>query len=203
MIVTGISKAVSHPGTRSLLLLSHGGVGFFGLVSGTAQASLFAGETLDAVANGVAWVVIFVVPLVVIALFWMVHVLPEKIAHKRHHPQTKAIQTLCLLSLVFGGLLWPIAWLWAYTRPVGHKMAYGTDKDEAYFLELEPKVRRGELTEHELAELRNELDTMQARGALSAPLAQLREDLDVIPPRRAEAELPAAPSPVQLERRSA
>jgi hypothetical protein len=32
------------------------------------------------------------------------------------------------LSLVFGGLLWPIAWLWAYSKPVVHKMAYGTDK---------------------------------------------------------------------------
>jgi hypothetical protein len=44
---------------------------------------------------------------------WIVHVLPEKIAHKRHHPRRDAIQTLCLLSLVFGGLLWPLAWLWA------------------------------------------------------------------------------------------
>jgi len=33
-----------------------------------------------------------------------------------------------LLSLVFGGLLWPIAWLWAYSKPVLYKMAYGTDK---------------------------------------------------------------------------
>jgi hypothetical protein len=57
-----------------------------------------------------------------------VHILPEKIAEKRHHPQAKAIQTLCLLSLVFGGLLWPIAWLWAYTKPVLYKMAYGTDQ---------------------------------------------------------------------------
>ena len=63
-----------------------------------------------------------------IALFWMVHILPEKIAHKRHHPQFEAIRTLCLLSLVFGGLLWPIAWLWAYSKPVMYKMAYGTDK---------------------------------------------------------------------------
>ena len=31
-------------------------------------------------------------------------------------------------ELVFGGMLWPLAWLWAYTRPVIHKMAYGTDK---------------------------------------------------------------------------
>ena len=34
---------------------------------------------------------------------------------------------LCLLSLFFGGLLWPIAWLWAYSKPVLYKMAYGTD----------------------------------------------------------------------------
>ena len=75
------------------------------------------------------------VPVALIVLFWMVHVLPEKIAHKRHHPQLDAIKTLCLLSLVFGGLLWPIAWLWAYTKPVGYKLAYGTDKHPDYFKE--------------------------------------------------------------------
>ena len=63
-----------------------------------------------------------VVPLLVIALFWMVHVMPEKIADKRHHPQAQAIHTLCLLSLVFGGLLWPIAWLWAYTKPIAYRL---------------------------------------------------------------------------------
>jgi hypothetical protein len=25
-------------------------------------------------------------------------------------------------------LLWPIAWLWAYSKPVFYKMAYGTDR---------------------------------------------------------------------------
>ena len=29
---------------------------------------------------------------------------------------------------MFGGLLWPLAWLWAYTKPVLYQMAYGTDK---------------------------------------------------------------------------
>jgi hypothetical protein len=58
----------------------------------------------------------------------LIHILPEKIAEKRRHPQAKAIQCLCLLSLVFGGLLWPLAWLWAYSKPVLYKMAYGTDK---------------------------------------------------------------------------
>lgn len=97
------------------------------LAAPAAHASLFSGDTLDAVANALAWIVLFIAPVVAIAVFWMVHILPEKIAEKRKHPQAKAIQTLCLLSLVFGGLLWPLAWLWAYSKPVLHKMAYGTD----------------------------------------------------------------------------
>ena len=92
-----------------------------------ARASLLSPELEDKLATFIALFVIFVVPLVLIALFWMVHVLPEKIAHKRHHPQFEGIRTLCLLSLVFGGLLWPLAWLWAYSRPVFYKMVYGTD----------------------------------------------------------------------------
>ena len=95
-----------------------------------AHASLFSGETLDAVANGAAWVVLFIAPLAAIGIFLIIHILPEKIAEKKQHPQLDAIKTLCLLSLVFGGMLWPLAWLWAYSKPVMHKMAYGTDKAE-------------------------------------------------------------------------
>jgi hypothetical protein len=91
-------------------------------------ASFLSPEMEDTVAKWIALLVLFIVPIVLIALFWMVHILPEKIAHKRHHPQFEAIRTLCLLSLVFGGMLWPIAWIWAYSRPVLHKIAYGTDK---------------------------------------------------------------------------
>jgi len=89
---------------------------------------MFQGETLDKVADVLAWVVLVIAPIVGIAVFWLVHILPEKIAERKQHPQAKAIQCLCLLSLVFGGLLWPIAWLWAYSKPVLYRMAYGTDK---------------------------------------------------------------------------
>jgi CBS domain containing-hemolysin-like protein len=95
------------------------------------HASLLSPEAEDTLATVLALFILFVVPVVLIVLFWMVHVLPEKIAHKRHHPQLDAIRTLCLLSLVFGGLLWPIAWIWAYSKPVMYKMAYGTDKSPA------------------------------------------------------------------------
>jgi len=100
---------------------------FFLMLPGDARASLLSPELEDKLATGIALFVIFVVPIVLIALFWMVHVLPEKIAHKRHHPQFEGIRTLCLLSLVFGGLLWPLAWLWAFSKPVLYKMAYGED----------------------------------------------------------------------------
>ena len=100
-----------------------------------AHASLLSPEAEDKMANFIAIFALCIVPVTLIVLFWMVHVLPEKIAHKRHHPQLEAIKTLCLLSLVFGGLLWPIAWLWAYTKPVGYKLAYGTDKSPEYFKE--------------------------------------------------------------------
>jgi CBS domain containing-hemolysin-like protein len=97
----------------------------------SAHASMFHGETLDAIANGISWVAIIIAPIIGIVIFWLVHILPEKIAHKKKHPQTRAIQCLCLLSLVFGGMLWPFAWLWAYSKPVLHKLAYGTDVDES------------------------------------------------------------------------
>jgi hypothetical protein len=98
----------------------------------SAHASLFSGETLDAVANGAAWVVLFIAPLAAIGIFLIIHILPEKIAERKRHPQLDAIKTLCLLSLFFGGMLWPLAWLWAYTKPVIHKMAYGTDTAESH-----------------------------------------------------------------------
>ena len=96
-----------------------------------AHASIFQGDTLDAVANAISWVAIILAPIIGITIFWFVHIWPEKIAEKKKHPQTAAIQCLCLLSLVFGGLLWPLAWLWAFTKPVLHKAAYGTDVDES------------------------------------------------------------------------
>jgi CBS domain containing-hemolysin-like protein len=123
------------------------------------HASLFHGDTLDAVANGISWVVLIVGPIIGIAVFWMVHILPEKIAEKRRHPQAKAIQVVCLLSLCFGGLLWPFAWLWAYTKPVLHKMAYGTDVDESHGHASAEKIDE----EKEIESLRARLAELEAK----------------------------------------
>jgi hypothetical protein len=126
-LIRSYAKSCRSRGRRFVLFIA---LTFLALPS-RAHASLFHGETLDSIANGISWVVLIIAPIIGISAFWLVHILPEKIAHKKMHPQTRAIQCLCLLSLCFGGLLWPIAWLWAYTKPVLHKMAYGTDVDES------------------------------------------------------------------------
>ncbi|HEY7239943.1 MAG TPA: DUF3302 domain-containing protein [Burkholderiales bacterium] len=147
------------------------------LSASPARASFLSGEALDTMADILAIVVLFLVPAVGIVVFWIVHVLPEKIAERRHHPQTAAITTLCLLSLVFGGLLWPIAWLWAFTKPVVHRMAYGTDKSDEFFDEMSEKQREGKLLREEAAHLREELEAMEARGALPPNLRTLKDEL--------------------------
>ena len=151
------------------------------LASLPAHASFLHGETLDAVADWLALIVIVVVPIVGIAVFWIVHVLPEKIAHKRHHPQTQAIQVLCLLSLVFGGLLWPLAWLWAFSKPVLHKLAYGTDKHEDFYATEAGSTRL--LTD--VAELRGNVERMLANGGTPQELAAVRDRLAALEPQLA------------------
>jgi CBS domain containing-hemolysin-like protein len=146
-----------------------------------ASASFLSGEALDSAATGIAWFVICVVPIAVIVLFWLVHVMPEKIAHKRHHPQAEAIHTLCLLSLVFGGLLWPIAWLWAYTKPIGYRLAYGTEKHDDYYLEMGDRAKAGQMLREDIVHLRHELDVMAEKGTLPAKLKTLRDDLAALP----------------------
>jgi hypothetical protein len=136
-----------------------------------AAASLLSPALEDKLAGFLAIVILFIVPVVLIVLFWMVHILPEKIAHKRHHPQFEAIRTLCLLSLAFGGLLWPLAWLWAYSRPVLYKMAYGTDK-AVHGEGDEPPSDSGGLHER--------LARLEERGIPASELKALRADLEAL-----------------------
>src|SRR5437773_11679857 len=64
-----------------------------------AHASMFHGETLDSVANVIAWFALIIAPIVLVTVFLLVHILRETVAHKRRHPQLGAIKCLCRLSL--------------------------------------------------------------------------------------------------------
>lgn len=151
------------------------------VISDPALAAPHQTAMVDRIADYLSVFVIVVVPIVGIGLFLMVHVLPEKIAERRHHPQKDAITTLCMLSLVFGGMLWPLAWLWAFTKPVAHKMAYGTDKSDEYYHELGHRlfgqIAQGQNVDEDAHRLLRELDLMDSRHPLSDSLRALRRNL--------------------------
>ena len=143
-----------------------------------ARASIFVGEALDKAADVIALVVLFVVPIIVITLFWLVHILPEKVAEKREHPQKEVIKVLCLLSLFFGGLLWPIAWIMAYSKPVLYRLAYGKDKHDDYYRHLaQDDQQEATVLRDDAARLRGELDALAARGQLPSELKVMRDQL--------------------------
>lgn len=87
----------------------------------------------EAIADKMVWLIIIVMPIAFLYGYWKIHILPEKYAEKVHHPHLKSIKVLCFLSIAFGGLFWPLAWLLAYSKPVFYKMAYGTDKSDEYY----------------------------------------------------------------------
>ena len=92
---------------------------------------------------------------------------------------------MCLLSLAFGGLLWPLAWLWAYTKPVGYKLAYGTDKSPDYFKEHglpEP--------DSATSDIRERVALLEASGVPASELDAIRTDLALIEARLAKSTPP-------------
>jgi CBS domain containing-hemolysin-like protein len=148
------------------------------LVAAGPSAAAENTDFVDSAAHVLAVFIIIAVPIGGIVLFWLVHILPEKFAHKRHHPQLAAIKTLCLLSLVFGGILWPLAWLWAFTKPVLHQAAYGRDKHDDYYEkhgQPAPTGDEAQALRTELARVRQEIVELEKRGDLPAALAALRE----------------------------
>jgi CBS domain containing-hemolysin-like protein len=154
-----------------------------------AQASFLPPEVMDTAATYLAWFIVIVLPIAGVVVFLLIHILPEKVAEKRHHPQKDAIQTLCLLSLFFGGLLWPLAWLWAYTRPVTYRAAYGTEKSDDYFVKMADRAAAGELDAHAVRHLREEFEAMAAAGGLNPTLQAARARF------AASQALPDAPAP--------
>ena len=118
--------------TKKIVQVFLSGLSFF-FISNPAFAMAEGME--EAIADKMVWLIIIVMPIAFIYGYWKIHILPEKYAEKVHHPHLKTIKVLCFLSILFGGLFWPLAWLLAYSKPVLYKMAYGTDKSDEYFKE--------------------------------------------------------------------
>ncbi|MDX2486498.1 MAG: DUF3302 domain-containing protein [Gammaproteobacteria bacterium] len=64
-----------------------------------------------------ALVILFVLAAVVVGVILALGMLPGKIAHSRNHPQAEAINMCGWWGVITMGLLLPLAFIWAYTKP--------------------------------------------------------------------------------------
>ena len=64
-----------------------------------------------------AWVVLIVLILTVLVGFVVLARLPGQIAHSRNHPQAEAITVAGWLGALMVGVFWPLALIWAFTKP--------------------------------------------------------------------------------------
>ena len=95
---------------------------------------------LDAFAFVVFGVLIFVAVIIVVSL----GKLPGQLARKWGHPQAAAINAMSWIGVATGGLLWPIAFIWAFTSPFGNKSAaIKVDQQPHSAVEPEATTMRG------------------------------------------------------------
>jgi Protein of unknown function (DUF3302) len=80
-------------------------------------------------------IIVFIVFAVLIAAVVIIVVtlgqLPGQIAEKRGHPQAAAINVTSWLGVATLGLLWPIALIWAFLKPIPLRNAESTTSQAA------------------------------------------------------------------------
>jgi hypothetical protein len=80
------------------------------------------------VLDGFAFFVLAVLISAAVVIVVNVGKLPGQLAHKWNHPQAAAINAMGWIGIATGGLLWPIALIWAFTKPFGLKSAVEDDR---------------------------------------------------------------------------
>jgi len=61
-----------------------------------------------------AWIVLIVLLLSTITVICIMGWIPGHIARLRHHPWAEAVSAAGWITLIFGFVFWPIAFVWAY-----------------------------------------------------------------------------------------
>ncbi|WP_185235952.1 DUF3302 domain-containing protein [Teredinibacter franksiae] len=63
------------------------------------------------------WIVFLIMISVVVGIIVFMGLWPGRIAKTRQHPQAEAITIGSWVCLLFGGVMWPLMLIWAYTKP--------------------------------------------------------------------------------------
>jgi uncharacterized BrkB/YihY/UPF0761 family membrane protein len=70
-----------------------------------------------------ALIILFVLIVAAVGVWVILAMLPGRIARARNHPQADAINVCGWWGALTMGLLMPLAFIWAYTRPAGSGVA--------------------------------------------------------------------------------
>jgi len=103
---------------------------------GDAMDSSFG--LLDGFAFVVFAVLIFVGVIIVVSL----GKLPGQLAQKWNHPQASAINAMSWIGIATGGLLWPVAFIWAFTTPFGAKFPVKDERNPSSAAESDVAATR-------------------------------------------------------------
>lgn len=77
-----------------------------------------------------ALLILLVLLVAMLAIIGVLGALPGYIARSRNHPQADAINVGGWVGLFFGGVLWPLVLIWAYTKPSGEAAAPAANPNE-------------------------------------------------------------------------
>jgi Protein of unknown function (DUF3302) len=71
------------------------------------------------VLDAFAFVVFAVIAVVIVVIIVSLGRLPGQLARKWGHPNAAAVNVAGWVGMATGGLLWPLAFIWAFTAPSG------------------------------------------------------------------------------------
>jgi hypothetical protein len=77
-----------------------------------------------------AFAVFAVLFLAIVAAIVVLGALPGNIARRRHHPQADAITAAGWMGIASLGILWPLAFVWAFLRPSPQSVAQTESTDD-------------------------------------------------------------------------
>jgi len=78
-----------------------------------------------------ALIVLVVLAAAVVAVWAILGMMPGRIARERNHPQADAINVCGWWGVITMGLLLPVAWIWAYTKPKSIQAGMDDEVDKA------------------------------------------------------------------------
>ena len=113
----------------------------------------------------IAFVVFAVLLAAAVIIVVVLGSLPGRIARSRGHPQAAAINVCSWLGLATLGLLWPIAFIWAFSKPLfAQSVSPRAEPDK-------PPDQNGD----RLAQMQSRVDKLEAA------LRKLRDEKEVSP----------------------